>query len=169
MYCWLLSGQVSISCFGQNYVQDLDSLNYNQSDYLIVTCYTLNTFTAIFSSHHSASAQLNHKQVTEGSRYAPTTKQCSSPLTHFSEGNEATRWRRLSSYVWWAPLSWRYTYVHYMYTTVEPWLSEPHLSKPELFRDNFLLWQSTRWRIFSGSIVAVSTSLQPPWYLLLLV
>ena len=97
MYCWLLSGQVSISFFGQNYVQDLDSLNYNQSDYLIVTCYTLNT---IFSSHHSVSAQLNHKQVTEGSRYTPTTKQCSSPLTHLSEGNEATRWRRLSSYVW---------------------------------------------------------------------
>ena len=115
MYCWLLSGQVYISCFGQNYVQDLDSLNYNQSDYLIVTCYTLNTFTAIFSSHHSASAQVNHKQVAEGSRYAPTTKQYSSPLTHLSEGNEATRWRRLSSYVWWAPLSWRYTYVYYMY------------------------------------------------------
>ena len=98
----------------------------NQSDNWIVTCYmyTLNTFTAIFSSHHSASAQLNHKQVTDSSWWhTPTTKQCSSPFTHFSEGEEATRWRRLSSYLWWAPLSWRYMYVHYVYTTVKLRLS----------------------------------------------
>ena len=98
----------------------------NQSDYWIVTCYmyTLNTFTVIFSSHHSTSAQLNHKKVTDSSWWhTPTTKQCSSPLTHFSEGEEATRWRRLSSYLWWAPMSWRYMYVHYVYTTVKLRLS----------------------------------------------
>ena len=54
------------------------------------------------------SAQLNHKQVTEGFWYIITTKQCSSSLTHLSEGKGVTWCRRLSSYVWWAPLTCRY-------------------------------------------------------------
>ena len=41
-----------------------------------------------------------------------TTKQCSSPLTHWSECETVTWRRRLSSNVWWAPLSCRRWWHH---------------------------------------------------------
>ena len=127
-------------------------------------CYTPNTFTAIFSSYHSVSTQFNHKQVIENSWYkALTTKQCSSLLIHLSEGKEVTWWRRLSSYVRWAPLSWRYMYVHYnVYTTMEPWLSKLCLSKPSIIQtpqrliSNIIHNLQARCQI-SASIVASTT------------
>ena len=59
------------------------------------------------TTYHSVSAQINNEQVITD-RESYSTKQYSSSLTHWSEGEWVTWRRRLSSYIWWAPLSWKW-------------------------------------------------------------